>query len=134
MLPSVGLLLFVLVSYESLQKSHIQNHLYWWSGIALDTDPLHPEVAIPCKDKSNDCIGWDLRSTWVSPGLLPTVLLLSALPAFLLGMLLVRDLGYHGINEVASFMVVMPLFISVWFYLVGWLMDRWIYRRTIRHA
>ena len=130
-LPIIGLLLFAAVTYESFEKSQIQKHLYWWAGVALDMDPLHPEL-MPCEDKSKDCVGWDPRSIWRTPSLLPTVLVLSALPAFFVGMLFVSDLGYHGINEVASFMIAMPLLIGGWYYLVGWLVDLWLYRRTTR--
>jgi hypothetical protein len=34
-----------------------------------------------------------------------------------------------GINQVSSFMLMMPVLIGAWYYLIGWLLDRWIYVR-----
>jgi hypothetical protein len=31
-----------------------------------------------------------------------------------------------GINQVSSFMFLMPVLICVWYYLIGCLLDRWI--------
>lgn len=140
MLPIIGLLLFASVTYESLQKSRhyrrMDNHYFWWSTIALDSDPLHrnEKPAPPCDNAAADCVGWDPRSIWATPGIIPALLVLSALPAFFVGMLFVRDLGYHGISEVVSFMASMPIFIGAWYFLVGWLIDHWWYKRSIsRH-
>jgi hypothetical protein len=55
--------------------------------------------------------------------------MLSAFPAFVFGGVIVRSLGRLGISEVSSFMVLMPLLISAWFYFVGWLVDRWRFKR-----
>jgi hypothetical protein len=41
---------------------------------------------------------------------------------------LVRVLGNHGASEIWSFMVLMPLLIGVWYYTIGWLIDRWAFR------
>jgi hypothetical protein len=56
--------------------------------------------------------------------------MLSAMPAFVIGMLAVRGVGYTGISEVSSFMVLMPPLIFAWYYAVGWLVDRWMCRRS----
>ena len=56
---------------------------------------------------------------------------LSDLPAFLVGTLIVFGLGgKFGVSEVSSFMVTMPLLTFVWFYAVGWLIDRWRFKRS----
>jgi len=34
-----------------------------------------------------------------------------------------------GISEVLSFMLLMPVLILVWYYFIGWLLDRWSYKR-----
>jgi hypothetical protein len=55
--------------------------------------------------------------------------MLSAIPAFVVGMGFVRTLGHHGVNEVSSFMVVMPVLVAAWDYAVGYLIDRWMCKR-----
>jgi hypothetical protein len=56
--------------------------------------------------------------------------MISALPAFVLGGFVVGALGRLGINQVSSFMLVMPVLISAWYYFTGWLFDRWIRKRS----
>jgi len=66
---------------------------------------------------------------WVSPGLLPGTLMLSAIPAFVVGMWFVRALGRHGVNEVLTFMALMPVLVAAWYYAVDWVIDRWTDKR-----
>jgi hypothetical protein len=73
-----------------------------------------------------------LNYSWVDPGLLDGLRLLTALPAFVFGRLVVGLLGALGINQVTSFMAVMPALIGVWYYFIGWLLDRRAYRRKRR--
>jgi hypothetical protein len=73
---------------------------------------------------------WDLADRWVDRGLLEKVLMISALPAFVLGGFVVGGLGRLGINQVSSFMFVMPVLISAWYYFIGWMFDRWIGERS----
>ena len=72
---------------------------------------------------------WDTESRWVVAAPLAQLLVLSALPAFLLGIALGRALGRLGISQVSSFMALMPLLIFAWYYFVGYLIDRWRHRR-----
>lgn len=137
-LPVSGLLVFALVSHHSFRMNReVQDTAcrhFWWSCIELDTDPLEllPPVAPTCN--GGECsVGWDVRSTWVHPGLLTKLLLLSGLPAFVVGLFVVRSLGQLGISEVLSFAILMPLLIFAWYYFVGWLVDRWTSRRSTRH-
>jgi hypothetical protein len=37
-----------------------------------------------------------------------------------------------GISQVSSFMFLMPVLIFAWYYLIGWLLDRWISKRSQR--
>jgi hypothetical protein len=131
-LPTVGILLFALVSYHSLrvnrESKNATARYFWWGAIRLDSDPLNrrQELSTPCKEGS-DCVGWDdIASIRVEPGLLIQTLMLSAFPAFLVGAIIVGSLRRLGISEVASFMVTMPLLIVAWYYFVGGLIDRWI--------
>ena len=103
-----------------------------WSAIRLDSDPAHRHnwSVTPCKDDKENCVSWDLRDTWVDPGLLEKVLLLSAFPAFILGKFFVALLGWLGINQVWTFMSLMPLLIFAWYYFIGWLLDRLIRRQN----
>jgi hypothetical protein len=134
-LPVVGLLLFAGESYISLRNNReaqkTPSRYFWWVSIRLDSDPLsqRPQVAIPCKDAQGDCVSWDPVSLWVEPGLLAEALMLSALPAFVVGAFVVATLGRFGVSEVSSFMVTMPLLICAWYWVVGWLIDRWRFKR-----
>ena len=137
-LPVVGLLIFTLVSYESLRSNRevqeTPSRYFWWSFIRLNSDPLnqHPPIATPCKDAQNDCGSWDPGFLSVEPGPLARLLTFSAAPAFVIGMLVVRCLRRIGISEVSSFMVSMPLLIGAWYSGVGWLIDRWRFKRQQR--
>ncbi len=66
---------------------------------------------------------------WVDPGVLANVLILSAFPALAIGIPLVRLLGRQGVNEISSFMILMPILVGGWYYAVGYLIDRWSYKR-----
>jgi hypothetical protein len=68
-------------------------------------------------------------SLWVEPGLLAEALMLSALPAFVVAAFVVARLGRFGVSEFSSFMVTMPLLICAWYWVVGWLIDRWRFKR-----
>jgi hypothetical protein len=58
----------------------------------------------------------------------------SALPAFIIGGLAVSGLGKLGISQVPRFMLLMPALICAWYFLIGWLLDRWIRRRLKRRT
>ena len=134
-LPVFGLILFGGVTRNSLRLNReiqrIPNRYFWWSSTRLDSDPLnrHPLATEPCKESAEKCVGWTPEFIWVDPGWFAKSLMLSAFPAFVFGGVIVRSLGRLGISEVSSFMVLMPLLISAWFYLVGWLVDRWRFKR-----
>ncbi|HTM36142.1 MAG TPA: hypothetical protein VL156_05315 [Terriglobales bacterium] len=53
----------------------------------------------------------------------------SALPAFVAAIAVARGLARVGVSELLSFMVAMPVLTVAWFYVVGWILDRWWYRR-----
>ena len=132
-LPVVGLMLFGAVSYHSFRVTQeIQRRpskYFWWSAIRLDSDPTNKrdQVGELCGGTGEDC--WELRETWVDPGLLDNFVLLSAFPAFFVGGFAVRGLGRLGVNEVSSFMFLMPVLVATWYYLVGLFLDRWRRRR-----
>jgi hypothetical protein len=67
---------------------------------------------------------------WVDPGWLEKALVVSALPASLLGAVFGRGLAQLGVSELVSFMSTMPALIFGWFYLVGWYLDRWQHKRS----
>jgi hypothetical protein len=60
--------------------------------------------------------------------------MLSAFPAFVVGGLAVEGLGRLGISEFSTFMFLMPVLIVAWYYLVGWLLDRWLGKRRQQTA
>ena len=133
-LPIVGLIFFSAVSYHSSRVNkeiqRVPSRYFWWSSIRLDSDPANKRIlaTAPCKDGKEDCVKWDLADRWVDPGLLETFLMLSAFPAFVVGMFAVGGLGRLGISQVSSFMFLMPVLIFAWYYVVGWLLDRWSHK------
>jgi hypothetical protein len=138
-LPVLALFAFGAESYLSLRMNQqlgaTPRRYYWWSSIRLDTDPSNnnPKVPTPCKSGDENC-RWGPNFIWIDPGYLTKSLALLALPAFALGAISVSGLAHLGINEVWSFIVLMPLFILAWFYFVGWFIDRWVRKRRERTA
>jgi hypothetical protein len=61
---------------------------------------------------------------WFQPGLILEWFMVSALPAFVLGIVIVHGLGRFGVNEVWTFLISMPFLIFTWYYFIGWLLDR----------
>jgi hypothetical protein len=134
-LPIAGLILFAAVSYRSMDVNHHEEgtptKYYWWSSLRLDSDPLNGNAALakPCANEKANCTNWQPSHIWVEPGRLDKLLVVSALPAFLAGAAIVIGLSKLGIDEVLTFMVSMPILIFAWYYLVGWLIDRWSHNR-----
>ena len=135
-LPMIGLVLFAAVSYRSLPANHHEQvaprKYYWWSSLRLDSDPRNESTALatPCPKGIPDCSNGESPNIKIVPGWLEKLLVVSALPAFLAGFAIVAGLSKLGIDEVLTFMVSMPIFLFAWFYLVGWLIERWIDRRA----
>lgn len=135
-LPLIGLFLFVAVSYRSMRDNQTPDDgptkYYWWSSLRLDTDPLNKDPVLanprPCGKEEQNC--WEFRTKWVTPGLIDRVLGFSAFPAFLAGAAIVAGLSKLGVDEVLTFFVSMPILLFGWYYLVGWLIDRWLDRRA----
>jgi hypothetical protein len=133
-LPAIGLILFGGVTYESVEGrkyEKVHGQYFWWASIRLDTHQIErtPDVAPPCKAQEDNCVSWEPH-TIEDPGWLTRALIVSAFPPFLVGVPLVRVLGRYGANEVWSFMVLMPLLIATWYYILGLLLDRWIHSRA----
>lgn len=129
-LPIIGLMLFGLVSYKSLHKGGRSYHVadsryFYWSTLRLDSDPLKspPSAQKACVDAARDCIEWQ---TYLAPkpGLAASILVLSALPVFLVVAVALKELGKLGVSQVSGFMVLMPLLLAAWYYFLGWLFDR----------
>ncbi len=123
-LPVIGLILFAAVSYRSMPANHHEpeapRKYYWWSSLRLDSDPQNKNSALEVDN---------LPNKKVAPGWLDRVLVLSALPAFLVDAAVVVGMSKLGIDEVLTFMVSMPVLLFAWFYFSGWLIERWISRR-----
>jgi len=119
-LPVVGLLLFADESYHSRRaprKSEAWTPIryFHWSAFRLDSDPLnrHPLLPTPRRNGPKGfAVEWNIP---VEPGWVARSLVLTALPAFLVGYgVVTKALAMVGISEVASFMVSMPLLILAW--------------------
>jgi hypothetical protein len=129
-LPLIGLTLF---ANETVRSFRVDREIhrnpsryFWWSSIRLDSNPLNKSVPVAkgCEGIEN-CTSWDLPNImWVSPGALPKFLMLSAFPAFIVCFLVLSGLRRFGISEFWSFMVSMPLLLFGWYYLLGWMIDR----------
>jgi hypothetical protein len=135
LLPLIGLLLFALGSYDSVRMNRRAGttRYQWWSTIRLDTDPLeqHQPRFMPCKtDPQQNCAGWGPVFIWVDPGWIATAFMLSAFPAFAIGIPIVRGLGHFGGNELVTFYCSMPILIALWFFCAGWLIDFFRLRRV----
>ena len=135
-----GLVLFGLLTYASVQGNREMRHgrhgrYFWWGASRLDSDPLGKQSALePCTQGREGELCVEPMYIWVDPGWLEKALAISALPAFLLGTVFVRGLARLGVSELASFMTTMPVLIVLWFYGVGWLLDRWQHRRSLRRS
>jgi hypothetical protein len=116
--PLVGLSLFGAVSYQSFRENlDLSGRYLWWSSIRLDSDPLNKyKGGMLSKDGG-------LEWVWVTPGQLPKLLTLTALPAFVAGAFLVGALGRLGVSQVSTFMISMPLLIFTWYYFIGRLVE-----------
>ncbi len=55
--------------------------------------------------------------------------MVSALPAFVVSIVIAKGLGHLGMSQIWSFMIFAPIFIFAWYYFIGWLIDRWILKR-----
>jgi hypothetical protein len=137
-LPLCGLALFFLGTYQGFRLNrriyaNRPTRYFYWASLRLDSDPLNrhpvPESVAPCKNGEENCVSWDPPYIWVEPGWGEKALILSALPAFAISAGIVRILARLGISEVPTFFVSMPLLVFAWFYLIGWLLDRWRHKR-----
>jgi hypothetical protein len=67
---------------------------------------------------------------WHPPARLERTFPFCALPAFFIGLFITTVLGKYGMNQILGFMISMPLLIFGWFYFVGWVIDRWSFKRS----
>jgi len=131
-LPPCGLILLSFLTYESVGQRRTflsgGGRYFWWGSIRLDSDPLgthsKPADTTPCKEAQDNCLVVDPKFLLAEPGWAEKILVLSAVPAFLVSGGIVYGLSRLGVSEVVSFMASMPLPICAWFYFVGWLIDR----------
>jgi hypothetical protein len=138
-LPIIGLLLFAGGTYYDVQfnRSEVRSARYfWWSSIRLDRDPLnrHPELTPvePCGNGNPNCVTWNPGFVWIEPGFTAKIMLISGLPAFSLGYVVVRTLSHFGVSELVTFMSAVPLLLVGWYFLLGWFFDWLSYRRRQR--
>jgi hypothetical protein len=128
-LPVAGLALFLLQSYDSLRKQpHFGRYFYWFT-LRLDSDPQNksrpkepPDT--PCRSDNEPCTGWVDEKFGVQPDWPRVLPILSALPAFICSWAIILALSRFGVSEILAFMTSMPVLIFVWYYFLGWLVDR----------
>jgi hypothetical protein len=132
--------LFGLLTYASLRVGNLNqlrhhDRYFWWGSVRLDSDPLNRHrMSKPCSEVSNDDCGSNPEFIWVDPGLIERALTLSAFPAFVLAISVAHGLAHLGVSELLSFMLAMPLGTLAWFYGVGWLLDHWRFKRSLRRT
>jgi len=135
-----GLILFGFLTYGSMRVNRDLRHghhsrYFWWGSVRLDSDPWNRQPTLePCTWRVKGDCGWDPGYISVRAGGFERALVLSAFPAFLAAMAVMRGLARFGISELLSFIFIMPVLMLAWFYTVGWLFDRWQYRRSLGRA
>ena len=132
-LPMLGFIFFTGISYHSYrQNGAIPGRFFLWSTLRLDSDPLGRHHPSPCAKSENECVDWDVATIYSSarPSRVERLFVLFALPAFVISLFITFGMGRFGISEVLSYMISMPLLISAWFFFVGWLIDRWRFKRS----
>lgn len=108
---------------------------FWWGSVRLDSDPLNRRPAMkPCAQETDEECVEEPQYIWINPGLIERALVLSALPAFLLVIAVVRGMSHLGVSELLTFMITMPPLTFAWFYMIGWLLDRWQHKRSLHRA
>ena len=108
---------------------------FWWGSVRLDSDPWNErQVSELCATGSEEGCSFDPEYIWVTPGWIEIALTLSAFPALILAVSMAHGLARLGISELLSFMLAMPLSTLAWFYGVGWLLDRWRFKRSLRRT
>jgi len=133
-LPLVGLALFGIMTWQSVrwndQVHPDSRRFFFWASIRLDSDPQgkHPELLTPCPGDL-DCASYPSERIWVESGLMPKMLVLTGLPAFVVGFGLTRGLGRLGISEVLTFVFMLPALLSAWCFCLGRLLDRCVRKR-----
>ena len=135
-LPMTGLFLFTAVAYRSMPANHhdrvVPRRYYWWSSLRLDSDPLNrnPAPPKPCPEGIANCSNGETPNVKIAPGWLEKSLVVTGFPALLAAFAVVASLSKRGIDEVLTFFVSMPILLFGWYYLVGWLIERWLVRRA----
>jgi hypothetical protein len=89
-----------------------------------------PQLAAPCANEKQNCSNGEFPNVKIAPSWLDRLLIVSALPAFLAGAAIVVVLSKLGLNEVLSFMVCIPILLFVWYYFLGWFIERWSARQS----
>ncbi len=143
-LPIYGLTLFMLITGFSINARRegrypSDSSAFYWGAERLETDPLnkHPRPQTrpaPCEEPGGNCVEWDPVYVWIEPGILQKVLVLSALPSFLIEGLVLSGSAKLGLNQIPIFFISMPIFLFAWFYLLGWLIDRRRNKRMLKSA
>jgi hypothetical protein len=112
-LPAVGLILFSWVSYNAWNANRhpriVSSRYFWWASLRLDTDPANSRGSK--WDFSNDDGGWGHADVWIDPGWVARLLVLSALPVFLISAAAITGFGKIGISQLSSFLSLTPALI-----------------------
>jgi hypothetical protein len=142
-LPIYGLALFALITLGSARAERqrpfsASGRYFYWGAMRLDTDPLNKHVGstrrVPCENGEDGCIEWDPETIWITPGVPERLLVLTAVPSFLIEVALLTGSRKLGISQIPVFFISLPILLFAWFYFLGWLIDRHRYKRRLKLA
>ena len=130
-LPAFGLILFLGETVASVRLNRefahgrVHRRYFWWGTFKLDSEPRLAPSLPDCRNDSEPCSNWVIEDVRVEPGYFLMVQLVATFPAFVIGVRVVHGFGKAGISEVHSFFALLPFVIFGWYYLLGWLVDKW---------
>src|SRR5580658_7182618 len=138
-LPAFRLIAFLAISFQSYRgyakaRNRYAPQYFYWSTVVLDRNPPNRHSKSACVS-NEPC--WDaamIDHSGQPPDLLERAFILSAMPAFLIGLAATYVLGSYGVNEVLTFMISLPPLLAAWFYLLGHLIDRRRIKQSSRRS
>ena len=139
-MPLAGLVLFGVQTYWSIEQDHRQQsetrhylRYFMWSSLKLDRSPatIDPPAEPPCNQGQESCVGWDPGEIHRPIDPLAKVVVLTGIPAFLLSALTVGLFSRFGISQVFTFMIGTPIFLTFWYWFLGWLTDRKVWKKQL---
>jgi hypothetical protein len=134
-LPIMGVLLFADESWRSYKiQSKISDTCFCWGGAGLDTRPLDKRYEMFGVRSLTACRALTEMNAYTDAGcgqarLTTRLLLVTALPALVVSLGIVKVFAKLGVSEVTTFIAASPPLIFAWYYFLSWSGARLIRRR-----